>query len=676
MAAMLFASLLAAGALGLGGQARRWPTPLPGVVLGFIIMLVTPGAFADTISLVQHVVAGIARLMALAGLDGTAASNAISASFGDSINAQFFLGNLLLVMGYVLSSSLLLGLLSLLSRMVVMRGLADRMAHFPRDIWTNGFLARATLVIAVGAWGILVMLAFWAALKDGGGSLDVTRIISNSAAGTVWGGTFVFMIELAGAFRPMRASLIKKEVLSPSEPEYDDRRVRQIFDAFDAATGEEGFPDLIQREPRGPVHPKATDREAFTSDNLRTRRVLDAITKAIRGRVPSSAIQAKLRELCRPLERFYAESAAESAILVFSDSVTTASYAVFVEMIMNELDVGGCVLVVCPDGQEQLVRNEIEAALKGAGALFMAETLVIGTPGVENQLYDVLITSETSLEHDLLDNIWGTRERELSRLSMILGVNIHLTDLPRLKMMMRRLAERTPFDDIRLVLALTDFAEPGRVATTIFLNSAKRPPLEVRLSTRSPESIYRLGLHDTERNRETMRKVIEKLQVENGGTISEQTRGELGELRDMAALVAVAAAIVGLPVVFHDPRGRRILPDAAGYSKTSPWSVATINVVNRMFAGDPTVGIRFNELSAESNIPIGTPSKFGRLVLVEETNNADLILVRPYDFLDNAPTIVVARAARCGRCGAEQREHVFVAKAHLVDSARPGIWST
>ncbi|MFD0935128.1 hypothetical protein ACFQ12_08015, partial [Methylobacterium trifolii] len=348
---------------------------------------------------------------------------------------------------------------------------------------------------------------------------------------------------------------------------------------------------------------------------------------------PAAVADARLR-LPGAMAAFYTAEARDSATLVFPETVTTTHYRVFSTMILAALDAGGIALLICPDGQAQAVQAEIETVLERTRAGLLAETLRLGSPGDDDQLYDVLIASETALEHELLAKT-KARQRELDRLALIIGFDMHRTDMPRVGLMLQRLREKVSFEEVRLAFTLTDFSEPQTVVKQIFLSGSAREVAVARIGSHGFEGQYRFAMPDTRANRIALRGMLEAFD----GAGDPQDGSALDEIHDAAALVAVAAMRVGLDVVFHDPRGRRLAEGAAGVRQT--WSHATTAAVDRYF-GRAKDTRTFESFVARRSLPTSDDfSRYGRVVVVEEGVNADAALTRPYDFLDPYPTLVV-----------------------------------
>lgn len=657
VAATLFASGLAAASIAVVAQSRLFPTPGPGILIGFVALAFCYSAAGLSTALANLVLGNLETVLDTFGFQGDQGRNAVRSAFGQLSGLMFFFGNLAIVVLYAsVRSALAVVIWAILHVLGIrhvpgVRHLAELIARMPNDVWTNGFIARTIITVAFLTWAGLVALAFHAAIVGGGVRLDVSMILSNQASSILWAGGFILIIETAAAFRA--SNVVLTLAVSPRSlvPLPDNSRVEKLYKSIESKAGEDGFRDLVWAEPRQSANTPeySTGRTAVAKagpDAVKpqTRRVLGAARRVLIGRgADETLIGASLRRLAQPIENFYSSSVKDSAILVFDETLSSATYDVFVDMILNEVDAGGAVLILCPDGKELLVRDEIARAFADADKTFLVEVLVLGDGApLEHQLHDVIIASETLLEHGLLDSGAQDRHREIDRLAMIMALDVHLFDLPRVRMMMRRLSERAPIADLRIVLAMTDFAEGGKVAATIFLADNARPTETIHIGTRDADTIHRLALHDTQTNRTTLREVIRGLADDAGTPMVGDSVRALDSIDDVIALLAIAAVFAGLHVVYHDPRGRRIGIDGNGGAKISPWSQTSIGWIRKVFNSNPAAADSVIGLLAKSTLPLDEPSPYGRVVIVEETFNVDAVMSRPYDFLDAAPTLMIA----------------------------------
>lgn len=680
-AAGLFSVLLLFGAMSVVRQSRRAPAPLPGILLGIAALvgcwwwssrgLDISNMFLDLIGYAEE---AITRQPPISD------SN-IRSAFGGITGLIFFFGNVAFVFIYSIARNVLPFIIFLISKIPGGQKVTDGISRFPGNIWTNGFTARMTLTVVIGVWAALTLFAIWAAINGQLIALSLTGLGSNELAGMVWAGGYILLAEFAGAFRSVAVTFKASADPLPTAPVPDESRVVKLYDAIfssDPDTVPDEFPgskprqtksngvDRRYSEPRRP----ASDTPANATD-----RVLNAVRRVLTTRRAQEDTISKTIDRLEPsIRRFYAPTPGQSSALVFEDVLSSASYDVFVEFILNEVDTGGAVLVLCPDGQELLVRDEIMRAFTEANKAFFIEMLVLGdrTP-VDRQFHDLIIASETQFEHGLLDSTTQDRHQEIDRLSMILALDVHLMDLPRVRMMMRRLAERAPIADLRIVLSVTDIAHPEGLVSTVFLVDAPpQPGRSIRIGARGVDTIHRIALRDTDADRDKMHKVIRELAKSRNEDLTPLAVEDLERITDLMALVAIAAVLVELPVVIHDPRARRIGTNTQDASTTRPWSNETVTLIRRLFPEDPRAEAII-QLVAKCNLPLDEPSEFGRVVIVEETYSADAVMARPYDFLDEAPILVIAILRNVAEIGADALVEACAGKALLPLPPKPQV---
>ncbi|WP_342150291.1 hypothetical protein [Methylorubrum sp. SB2] len=635
----LFAATLAAATSAIFRQSRLTLMPGPGLLLGgAALFLMTTQRALDPMAVADHQLDGLVLVLNALRLDGTGMRERLASLFGQTAGLSLFLGNLTLVVAYAVVRLFGIGLLGLLMR-IPGSGLAARFLGGRWDrpdlarIWTNRTLAILTLTVVVSVYLQLVALAAFAAWKGRTylflGDFELSRL--------TWAATFVFLVELAAAFHPERSHMVQRDVKPEPLPEPDLRLIRQLYAALEAS-GVSGFVS-IEPDDRAPDWNTVESRAARANLDAdpRVADLLRTVERSLAERDDPSAVTDAVHRLAGPVADFYASDIRDSSVLVLAETITTTHYRVFGQMILSALDAGGVVLLVCPDGQDRAVRNEIENVFQRTRVGLMAETLLLGETFDEHQLYEVLIASETALEHELLANA-DRHRRELDRLTLIIGLDLHRIELSRMSLMLRRLRREATFDEIRLAFTLTDFGQPENVVRQIFLDGLPRRVAMARIGSHASEGLYRFALPDTADNRGALRTMTATISGRDARPA--QRRSPLEDVRDSAALIALAAMQVGLPVVFHDPRGRRI-PEGADTVEHQTWSFGTMAAVERfLLRGEDAQ--RFRNIVARRSLPTSdTLSRYGRVVIVEESLNADAALTRPYDFLDQYPTLVV-----------------------------------
>jgi hypothetical protein len=663
-AAVGFAAALAASASLVVAQGRRRPAPIAGLAVGLAAFVVVVGLGLLLVDLedlllpiADHVIDLAARAAARFGISAERTRQRLESIFGQRTGLLFFLGNAAVVTGYAVQRVFVFGFLARLGRIGFVARIRQRMVErirrtVPSEVWTNRFFAIFTGTVLVCGWGLMTAIAFWAAWR-GGSTLRPDLPIGLERM--PWSATFVVMIELAAAFHPTRVHLVVTPAARPAPPDPDPGRIAALYDALEATD----FRSAVGLSPDEAA--AARDDETAAADaghdddpdgeptDPRIEAVLGVLERRLRGPDLDTERAAAMRRLTPCLKRFYTPLARDSAVLLFGDTVTTDHYHLFTEFALTAVDEGGVTLVLCPDGQARHVLGEIERVIEEADAGLAAATLCLGRPAVENRRYDLLVASETTLEHELLGRT-AARRSELDRLALIIGIDMHLTDLPRVGMMLRRLREEVDFDEVRMVFTLTDVRHPSHLVRRIFLDGKTRPVADVRLGARSPRDLYRFALADTEENRARLRTLPKRLDPEASPLPD--------DVEDAAALIAILALRLDLPVVFHDPRGRRLSESAStdripavGVSEAGPsdtWSPTTLATVEKCLPAGEL--IRFRAVAARRSLPTDRllpadpdrrPSPFGRVVIVEEAHNADAALTRPYDFLDPFPTLVV-----------------------------------
>jgi hypothetical protein len=619
------ASMLATCGLAIIAQSRAFPTPWIGLLFGLAALIGMPQLVTLLFKWVELVLDILFwALHRFKVVEGDTARDAVDRVFGQASGLTFFLGNLLLVILYTTFRSVLASVLWVVAKIPGFSYLRYALSIVPHDVWTNRWLAWFTGTIAVGAGVMICGLSFVASM--GPRSVLSTANFPPGFERLVWAGTFVFLVELAAAFRPVRPVMRRLEDVHES-PEYSDNsRIEAYYNALKNAK----FDGLIDRGPEPGLLPEVQSPAAAPDIEKIFQKVASPSARQVLGRVhelsqSSSAgriTPEMISRIADPLAGFYLAEVPKSNALVFNETVTAAHYTLFGEMALSALDEGGIVLVLCPDSHVFDVELRIEEFLDRTRTNLIAETLVVGRPPVPDQLYDIIIASETQFETLTAGQ---TRFRGIELLSLVIGVDTHLLDLPRLKLELQRLWTQAEIERVRFAFTLTDYKDPKVLVTQLLGRTA----VEVRIGAAVPESQYRVAIPDTPDNRRAFRSIVRT--KPDGDQVS------VG-FEDMLALAVLGSIKHGINPVLHDPRGRRVVRGTSEDPLQPPWSQATLNIVEREHGKDFE---QFRSLRGFQHLFEGDASPFGRAIVVEEMYNTDAALMRRYDFLDGSPVLVI-----------------------------------
>jgi hypothetical protein len=618
------ASMLATCGLAIIAQSRAFPIPWIGILFGLTALIGMPQLVTMLLKMVDIVLDVLVLVLDKFKFDGDLAREVIDQVFGQANGLSFFLGNLLLVILYTTFRGALASILWIVAKIPGFSYLRYALSIVPDDVWTNRWLAWFTGTVAVGAGAVVCGLSLLASM--GARAALSTSNFPPGFERLVWAGTFIFLVELAAAFRPIRPVMRRGEDVRKAPANPDNSRIEAYYNALKGAKFD-GFIDRGPEQVAFPeVQPPATsehlanilEKVASQPARLVLQRVHEVSQHFNAGRITPEMIA----RVADPLAGFYLADVTKSHALVFNETVTTAHYTLFGEMALSAIDEGGIVLVLCPDSHVVDVELRFEEFLDRTRTNLIAQTLVVGYPPVPDQLYDIIIASETQFE-----TLTGgqTRFRGMERLSLVIGIDMHLLDLPRVKLELQRLWTQVAIDRVRFAFTLTDYKDPKVLVAQLLGRTAT----EVRIGAAVPESQYRVAIPDTPTNRRAFLEIV--------GAKPQGDQVRVG-FEDMLALAVLGSIKHGVNPVLHDPRGRRVVRGTLEDPSEPPWSQATLDIIEKEHAKDFQ---QFRSLRGFQHLFDGDPSPFGRAIVVEEMYNTDAALMRRYDFLDGCPVLVI-----------------------------------
>lgn len=541
-----------------------------------------------------------------------------------------------------------------------------------KDYWieffTNNALHVGSIIFLVMIVASVFLGAFWVVEAP---ATTIWRI-PEEIAYFPWVSIVIVTAELAGAFRPSGMRSVQGEAHPVLQVDAEVPSVEPLYKLLTASGSgvakwadppiavDPGDPETLKQSADDAVDAMQSDRAKNIIENLRR--------PAHPGQPPAIADE-RVPEAAEAITDFIGGEKGSRQILLLPETLTSAQFRLLAELVLDTLDQGGVALCVCPDTQTVQCQRRFHEAFAATGAELLVDMLVpsVGAKA-EESLHHLIIVGLSEFDRYLLTGA-TRRSKEIRRLGLVMVLDLHLMDMARLSLSLRRLWQSVPFELARFLIGCTAIENIEVFIQNHLQAGTERRIGRLYLLAGKASQAYRIAV---EPNAETAELLVQLLAGEAG-------RSD-GGLTDVTALLALVAITHGFRPVIHDPLSRwqfRATDDETG----EPWSseIEDAPLVRRL---RPQVTASFKAIEVVQYLPDRHPDcAYGRVVIVEAGDNWMSNARRPYGFPDAYDTLVVIVIRRAELLpyiyhGADQRGPTGALGPPRVLAPSPGVGPT
>jgi hypothetical protein len=535
----------------------------------------------------------------------------------------FFVVNALVLLGYVL----LRWILVLPARWMFarLRRRRERWVGF----FTNTALHVGLLIFLIANIVTLFLIAFWVAAAP---ATTVWRI-PNEVAYFPWVATVVLIAELAGSFRAAGpATRTNLAAPWPAATVPDAKSVEGLYQRLaESDSSVVMWADKPDGErPSGSVASEELAQKAVAAmRSERARSIVDNVRRSSDPLRKPVLAAANIPETAEAIDDFIGTETGPRRSLLLLETLTSAHFTLFAELVLDTLDEGGVALCLCPDTQVAQARKGFADAFAATGAEFVVDMLVPSAGAkAEEALHHLIILGPSELDRYMLAEA-TRREKEVRRLALVMVLDLHLMDMAKVSLSLRRLWQSVPFKDVRLLVGCS-----GVDNIEIFIKNhlhagTARPVGRLSLFAGKTSELYRIAIAS---NAMTAKRLVELLEYRDG-----MERGGIGSIAALTALLSIKEGFV--PVI-HDPLSRWQFRQADGFDTGEPWSsdIASAPLLDALTADKAAA---FRKIEVVHYLPDRDSPAYARVVIVEAGDNWFADAARSYCFPDSYDTLVV-----------------------------------
>lgn len=533
------------------------------------------------------------------------------------------------------------------------------------EFFTNNALHAGSIILLVIVVAAVLLGAFWVVEAP---ATTIWRI-PEEIAYFPWVAIVILTAELAGAFRPSGEFSARGEARPAVQVHAEVPSVEPLYKLLT----ESGSGVAMWAEPPIPVDAgdaatlkTSADDAVDAMQSERAQTIIRHLRRPAGPAQPPVIADERVPEAAEAIAGFIGGDKGSQQILLLPETLASVQFRLLAELVLDTLDEGGVALCVCPDTQTVQCQQRFYEAFASAGVELLVDMLVprVGAKA-EEALHHVIIVELSEFDRYLLTDA-TRRNKEVRRLSLVMVLDLHLMDMARLSLSLRRLWQSVPFELARFVIGCTGIENIEVFIENHLQAGTERRIRRLSLLSGKASQAYRIAV---EPNAATAELLVPLLANEAGLAA--------GGLTDVTALLALVAITQGFRPVIHDPLSRwqfRATDDGTG----EPWSSEIENapLLSRL---RPQVAASFKAIEVVQYLPDRhRDCTYGRVVIVEAGDNWMSNAKRPYGFPDPYDTLVIVVIRRAELLpyiyhGADQRGPTSALGPPRVLAPSPGV---